>query len=51
MLIWVKLLGLPFEYWLYEVFKAIGNKLGIFYKDDMEFVDSGIMFIEKIIVV
>eukprot|EP01018_Ginkgo_biloba_P020280 Gb_31029 [translate_table: standard] len=42
-LVWVKLPGLPIDFWWLEVFKEIGNALGIFLEADTSLLDSGQM--------
>eukprot|EP01018_Ginkgo_biloba_P039380 Gb_12932 [translate_table: standard] len=48
--VWVKLPGLPLEFWSLEVFKAIGNVLGHFVEADMSFITSGLMVTTHILV-
>jgi len=48
--IWINIIGLPIEFWSYEVFKEIGNSLGVFYEANMIFEETRIMTIVWILV-
>ena len=45
MLVWVRLLGLPLEYWFCEVFMMIGNSIGQFVEVDMTFTETRLMVV------
>jgi hypothetical protein len=47
---WVNILGLPVEFWSYEVFKEMGNLLGSFCEADMSFDETETMSITRILV-
>jgi hypothetical protein len=47
---WVTLPNLPFEYWSFYLFKAIGNTLGHFLDADMYLHESNNMMIGRILV-
>ena len=49
-LVWVCLLGLPIELWSSDVFRMIGNSLGMFVAADMSFKDFGLMVVAQILV-
>eukprot|EP01018_Ginkgo_biloba_P000430 Gb_04206 [translate_table: standard] len=48
--VWVKVPGLPIDFWSLEVFKKIGNELAMFLEADMSFLDTGQMTPEKVLV-
>eukprot|EP01018_Ginkgo_biloba_P010712 Gb_14385 [translate_table: standard] len=48
--VWVKLPGLPLDFWSNEVFKEIGNSLGSFIEVDMSLVDTNAMSVVRILV-
>jgi len=48
--IWVRLPGLPKEFWSPSIFKDIGNSLGVFLEADMSFEVSGDMSLARILV-
>jgi hypothetical protein len=48
--IWVRLPGLPPQYWLVKCFQAIGNELGFFLKADMSFKETREMVFAQILV-
>ena len=48
--VWVRLPGLPMQYWNSVSFSAIGNKLGEFLEADFSFEDTGLMSVARILV-
>jgi hypothetical protein len=48
--IWVRLPGLPPQYWSTKCFQVIGNELGTFIKADMSFKETGEMVVSRILV-
>jgi hypothetical protein len=48
--IWVRLSGLPMQFWNSVRFAVIGNKLGSFIEADMSFEESGHMSVARILV-
>jgi hypothetical protein len=48
--IWVRLSGLPMQYWNSVCFVAIGNKLGNYIEADMSFEETGLMSVARILV-
>lgn len=48
--IWVRILGLPMQFWSMERFRAIGNYLGHFINVDMSFKVLGLMKVTQILV-
>jgi hypothetical protein len=48
--VWVRLPGLPMQYWNPVRFSAIGNKLGEFIEADFSFEDTGLMSVARILV-
>jgi hypothetical protein len=46
----VKFPGLPLFFWSYEVFKEINNNIIILLDMEMNFLDSGLMSVEKVLV-
>jgi hypothetical protein len=48
--VWVRLSGLPMQYWNPVHFSAIGNKLGEFIEADLSFEDTGLMSVARILV-
>jgi hypothetical protein len=45
--IWVRLPGLPPQYWSEKCFQVIGNELGNFIKADMSFKEIGEMVLPE----
>jgi hypothetical protein len=48
--IWVRLPGLPMQFWNTHRFAAIGNLLGSYLEVDMSFEDTGYMTVARILV-
>jgi hypothetical protein len=48
--IWVRLSGLPMQYWNFVRFATIENKMGSFIEADMSFEESGHMSVARILV-
>jgi hypothetical protein len=49
-LIWVRILGMPMEFWTKKIFSELGNFLGTFLDVDMSFLESGEMAVARILV-
>ena len=48
--IWIWLLGLPWELWNWNSFRDIRHALGAFIDANMTFAQTGIMYVERILV-
>ena len=48
--IWVKFPNLSFEYWSVDFFKLVGNLLGSHLETDLSFLESGVCFLGKVLV-
>ena len=48
--VWVKLPNLPFEFWSLEFFKLIGHALGTFMEADLSFLESGVFYLGRVLV-
>ena len=46
----VKLPNLPFELWSLDFFKLIGNTLGLFLEVDLSFLEPGVCFLGRVLV-
>jgi hypothetical protein len=48
--VWVRLPGLPMQYWNSACFSTIGSRLGDFLEADYSFEETGIMTVARILV-
>jgi hypothetical protein len=47
---WVKLPILNTKFWTYDIFKEIGKNLGCFLDVNMNFLDTGLMVVVKVLI-
>ena len=48
--VWIRLLGLPLQYWSEDIFRRIGNSLGTYMESDKSYITTGMMAYARILV-
>ena len=48
--IWIRLPGLPLQYWSKDIFRRIGNSLGTFMEYDKSYQTTGMMAYARILI-